>query len=455
MIFLLLLAVRLPALIGTYDMSVQELNFMLVGEKISSGASMYSDIWETTAPLSAALFGIIDFLFGRSQAAYIIIAWLFVCIQIFFFNRLVLVNKVYNENTYVPGLVYGVLASLHSDFFTLTPMLMSVTFVIPALNNIFRHIEIRAKRDEQILYIGLYMGLAYLFYLPMIVFSLGVLVVFILFTGTVTRRYIMLIYGLLVPILITSFYYVLLGRWQDFMLSALQPLFQGQGSSYVSYKFLIIILAVPTVFLILSFFKMALAGRFNNFQARLNQSTFVFLIFAILTISLNDMSTPNAYFILVPFLSYYLSHFFLLIRRRFFAELGFIVFVATLIVFNYGERFNIIHLKDESYSKKYYLDDQEYLQYEGQKIVSFGNNLRPYQHAKSATPFLNWKISKEVLERPDYYDNLTLILKGFKQDMPDIIIDDNGIMPALRERIIPLRENYQLKSPGIYEKINS
>ncbi|MEM7107225.1 MAG: hypothetical protein AAF519_03280 [Bacteroidota bacterium] len=454
-IFLLLLAVRLPALIGNYDTSVQELNFMLVGEKMAAGASMYSEIWETTSPLAAAIFGIIDFLFGRSQTAYLLIAWLFVCVQVFLFNRLVLVNKVYNENTYVPGLVYGVLASLHADFFTLTPMLMSVTFVLPALNNIFRHIEIRAKRDEQILYIGLYMGLAYLFYLPMIVFSVGVLLVFILFTGTVTRRYIMLIYGLLVPMIMTSFYYLLLGRWQDFIVSALQPLFKGQLHSYVSYKFLLVILAVPTLFLVMSFFKMAVAGRFNNFQARLNQSTFVFLVFAVFTVILNDLSAPNAFYVLVPFLSYYLSHFFLLIKRRFFAEIGFAAFIVALIVSNYGGIFTIIDLKDKSYAQEYYLEDREYLQYKDKKIVVFGDNLKPYQYAKSATPFLNWKIAKEVLQRPDYYDNLTLILKGFKQDMPEIIIDYNSVMPSLRERILPLKEGYQLKSAGIYEKTNS
>ncbi|MEM9390503.1 MAG: hypothetical protein AAGA02_08515, partial [Bacteroidota bacterium] len=165
-IFLLLLAVRLPALLGSYDTSVQELNLMLTGERLASGFDMYSDVWETTSPISAGVFGVIDFLFGRSQTAYLIIAWIFVCIQVFFFNRLVLTNKVYNENTYVPGLVYGLVASLHSDFFTLTPMLMGVTFLLPALNNIFNHIEVRAKHDEQILYIGLYVGLAYLVYLP-------------------------------------------------------------------------------------------------------------------------------------------------------------------------------------------------------------------------------------------------------------------------------------------------
>ncbi|MEO0552051.1 MAG: hypothetical protein AAF149_02555 [Bacteroidota bacterium] len=451
-IFLLLLAVRLPALLGSYETSVQELNLMLVGERLASGFDMYSDVWETTSPISAGVFGIVDFLFGRSQTAYLIIAWIFVCIQVFFFNRMVLANKVYNENTYVPGLVYGLVASLHNDFFTLTPMLMGVTFLLPALNNIFNHIEVRAKHDEQILYIGLYVGMAYLVYLPMIVFGLAVLVAFVFFTGTVTRRYIMLFYGLLLPLLAISFYYLLLKRWQDFMYSALQPLFSGYQHWYVSYKFLLIMLAIPLLFLVMSFFKMASSGRFNNFQARLNQSMFLFMLFALGAIFLNDAGTPNAYFLLTPFFSYFLCHLFLLIKRKFIAEVSFLLFILSVALINYG---NFKILSNQDYTNEYYINEGEYLQYTNKKIVVFGENKRPYNHASVATPFLNWEISKDVLQRPDYYDNLTIILKGFKQDMPDIIIDDSGVMPSLQERVVPLKENYKLKSAGIYERISN
>lgn len=428
---------------------------MLVGEKLANGSDMYSDVWETVSPLSAAVFGAVDFLFGRSQTAYILIAWVFVCVQVFFFNRLVLANKVYNENTYVPGLIYGLMASLHSDFFTLTPMLMGVTFLLPAINNIFSHIEVRAKHDEQILYIGLFVGLAYLFYLPIIILALGILVIFLLFTGTVTRRYLLLLYGLLLPLVIISFYYLLLGRWEDFMYSALQPLFQGYQHWYVSPMMLLLMISVPLIFLIISFFKMASGGRFNNFQTRLNQAMFVFLVFSVGTIFLNDAGTPNAYFILTPAVSYFLSHYFLLIQRKFLAEIAFTLFITGLVLVNYGTVYNIITFGNDSYTKDYYLDFEEYKTYEGRKIVVFGENKKPYLHALAATPFMNWKISKGVLQRPGYYDNLTVIWKGFKEDMPDVIIDDNNVMPSLMERIVLLKENYRLKSKGVYERASN
>ena len=116
-IFLLLLAMRIPAMIGPYEITVPELSYMLVGEKFSEGSKLYSEIWENMAPLSAIVYGIIDFIFGRSVVAYQIIAWLFVCFQVFLFNRLLLLNKVYNENTYIPGFIYALLMSFFSDFF--------------------------------------------------------------------------------------------------------------------------------------------------------------------------------------------------------------------------------------------------------------------------------------------------------------------------------------------------
>ncbi len=239
------------------------------------------------------------------------------------------------------------------------------------------------------------------------------------------------------------------------MYSALQPLFAGYQHWYVSYKYLLVMMSVPVFFLLGSFFKMAASGRFNNFQARLNQSTFVFLLFAVGTIFLNDAGTPNTYFILVPFLSYFLSHLFLLIKRRFIVEISFAVFLATLVITNFGGVFNLIDLTKPLFSKDYFLKSGEYQEYRNSKILVIGSNLKPYQYAKMATPFLNWNISKKVLLRPNYYDNLTLVLKGFKEDMPDIILDDHEVMPSLQEKILPLRESYILKSPGVYKRVSN
>ena len=85
-IFFLLLALRIPAMLND-NLTIPELNYMLVGEKLTNGADLYSEIWDNIGPLSAMVYALIDFLFGKSQLAYQIIAWLFVFFQAFIFNR--------------------------------------------------------------------------------------------------------------------------------------------------------------------------------------------------------------------------------------------------------------------------------------------------------------------------------------------------------------------------------
>ncbi|TRX50447.1 hypothetical protein FNH22_25750 [Fulvivirga sp. M361] len=450
-IFFLLLALRMPALISEETLTVPELNYMLVGEKLAAGESLYDGVWANIGPLSALVYGTIDFLFGRSQLAYQIFALLFVFVQAFFFNRILLINKVLNENTYIPGLIYAFLMSYFWDFFTLTPILMSVTFILLALHNIFSHIEFRARKDEMILNIGLFLGIAYLFYFPAFIFGLGTLVIFVLFTGTVIRRYFMLMYGYFLPFILTSLYFLVSGRWQDYSYSFLQPLFFGFRHWYTSYLSVLMILSVPLLLLVFSFLKMGSSGRFNNYQVRLNRAMFVWFLFSLVVVFLSDVNAPNTYVILVPSLAFYFGHFFLLMRRKWLAELTFILFIASLVYVNYGTTYSFSFFANRFHTEDYVIDNEKYKEFAGKKILVLGKDISPYRHAKMATPFLNWDISKSIFQNPDYYDNLSLIFKGFNDDMPELIIDKHAVMPVVFERIVPLSEFYESKLPGIYQ----
>ena len=453
-IFFLLLALRIPSLLED-TLTEPGLNYMLIGEKMADGTRLYSEIWANIGPLSAVVYGVIDFLFGRSQLVCQVVAWLLVFFQVFIFNRLLLFHKVYNENTYVPGLIYALLMSYFWDFFTLTPMLMSITFILLALYNIFSHIEFRAKRDEMILNIGLYLGLAYLFYLPTFILGLGTLLIFLFFTGTVTRRYFMLIYGYFLPFILASLYYLLTGRWQEFIYSFIQPLFFGYRNWYISYWAALLIFSVPIVLLILSLIKMGSSGRFNNYQARLNQAMFVWMAFSLGVVFLSEINAPNTYVIMVPVLSFYFSHYFLLIRRVFLAELVFFVFLVSIVVVNFGSIYDFFHVVKASNFESYRVPVNGYEQYADKKILVLGEDLSAYRYATAATPFLNWDISKSVFQNPGYYDNLSVILQGFENDPPEVIIDEKGVLPGILELVVPLRENYQPISPGIYQRINN
>lgn len=433
------------------QLTIPELDYMLVGEKMSDGASLYNQLWENIAPLSAGVYLVIDFLFGRSQNAYYWVSLFVVFFQCFLFNRLLLINKAYNENTYVPGLIYTLFMSFFFDFLTLTPVVMSQTFILLALNNIFSHIEFKAKRDEKILNIGIYLGLAALFYLPNVIFGFATLLIFMFFTGTVLRRYLLMLFGFCLPLLMAATFYLVTGRLGNFIYSFINPLISFNTRHYIDNLSLLVIFVVPILLLLAAFVRINQRARFTNYQSRLVQAMFVWLLFCVLFILISDIYTPSIFIVFVPPLAFYISHYLLLIRKRFIAEIILLLFFASCILINHGTRFDFFFTKN-------YIDLSEYIVPEGnkelanKKVLILDEKLELYVNCKPATPFLDWHMVKNLFANLDYYDNQAVLYEGFINDMPEIIIDSNNVMPNVFDKMPTLKAKYTKRGGYYYLK---
>lgn len=422
---------------------------MLIGEKLAQGSKLYTDVWVNIAPLSSWAYGLVGYIFGRSQLTYEIIALLFAFFQCFLFNRLLLRNKAYNENTYIPGLIYAVLISYFFDFYTLNPVLMGLTFVLLALDHIFSHVEVRAKRDEKILNIGVYLGIASLFYMPFAAFLLATLLIFLFFTGTILRRYVLVLFGFSLPFLLIGCYFLIVGRFNDLLYNFLfSALFDKAW--YFSLMSALVLFAIPLLFLIIAWVSLGQKGRMTNYQSRLSQSMFIWFLFSVLFVIISDVHSPYLYQIFVPVAAYYLGHYFLLFRRRFLAEITFSLLFLSMILLNYGTYFHFFFAEKYIDTSEYLIVQKEPTELEGKNVLVLGENLEPYHKNTMATPFLSWKLSKRVFSNMEYYDNLTIILAGFKKDMPDIVIDEYDIMPDVVNNIPYLKDRYTQKSKSVY-----
>lgn len=430
-------------------LTVPELSYMLVGEKITNDSLLYSEIWDDIAPLSAFVYGIIDFLFGRSQLAFQILAYILACYHVYIFNKIMLVSRAFAENTYIPGYIYAILTSISYDMVTLSPFLIGLTFILMALGNIFSHIEVRAKRDEDILNIGIYIGLATICYLPFSIYAICTLVIFILFTGTVGRRYALMTFGFFLPIILTAGYFYLTNRISDFVYCFLAPFTIVNKVWFISMKHTLILFTVPIAFFILAFLRVARGTRLTNYQARLTQGMFVWFVFSGLFIILSDVNSPSVYIALGAAISFYLTHYYIVKKRGFFTEMSFLLFVALVVTTAIFTTFKS-PLKD-------YFDDSDYLvttknakKEKVKRILILDDDIKPYINSKSATPFINWQLSRRIFENLDYYDNLTLIHNGFKSELPDEIIDPNHVMESVFDRIPSLSIEYRKTREGNY-----
>jgi hypothetical protein len=165
-IFFLVMLLRLPYLISSEWLSIPELRWLLVGETLNEGDLLYVDILDDIGPLSAYVYSVLNFLFGRSQLAIQIFGLILFCFQVFYINHLALKHKMYNENNYLPALFYGILGLSSFNLITLSPIMMGLTFILFSLNGLLTQIESRNKTDANLINIGIFTGLALLFYIP-------------------------------------------------------------------------------------------------------------------------------------------------------------------------------------------------------------------------------------------------------------------------------------------------
>lgn len=453
-IFFLLIIISLPYFLSGKAQTIPELEWMIVGEKMSEGASLYIGVWDDLSPLSAGVYWLIDEVFGRSQLTYQILSLLLIIVQGAIFNSIMLSHKVYHENTYAPALIYATLMTLSFDFLTLSPVLMSMTFILLALNLLLQYIQRYQKSDDRALKIGIYLGVATLFYFPVFLYSIMIILSFVLFTGSSLRKNLLFIYGFVLPVVIVGLYYFWNGGMRSFLIQFFYANFTLPDKTHINLTSLLTIAAVPSVFLLLALLRVFGFPSFTNFQTRTQQIMFIMLALNAVVYSLANTKAPYLLVLFVTPSAFFLTHYFLLIRKRIWTELQFLIFFSLVILVNWGSYYGFFFTsRFVDYDSLIVQESPLNAYVEGKKIVVFGQGMELYRDATLATPYLNWELSKLHLENLDYYDNLTAVYKNFREDMPDLIVDKENVMPKLAGKIPALEKAYRrTEHEGVYAR---
>jgi hypothetical protein len=449
--FFLLVIFRIPFWISGPDLMIPELQWMLIGERMSRGFVMYYEIWDYTSPLSATVYWFIDMIFGRSVIAYHILALIFAFIQVYLFNFIAYKNKFFPVNGYIPALVYAVLISFSMDFLTLSPILMGTTFVLLALNNIISQIEFRAKRDEKLLSIGLYLGIAGLFHFPLIVLGPIMVVVLLLFSSTIPRRFFMILYGWMVPFIFTGIYYFFTDSLYFFWLNQVSAWFRIPHFNVVPVSQVLLIIAPIMVFILFSVIRIMKKARLTNYQSRLIQVMFSSIALSTVILFMEIDRYLFVFIAFIPWVAYFVSFYFILAKRKWFAEFMFLVLLMSVV----GVNWYTVLDKDQTLIdfSGYYLPEL-HEPVKPEKLALMDNGIQTYVTNTPATPFLNWRLSVIDWENLNRYPFLSLSVKSILKEKPEKIIDPNGYFKELLDRAPFLRDMYQLEEVNVYRLNN-
>jgi hypothetical protein len=452
---ILLVVFRLPFFVPGPVHTTPQLEWLVLGEKMSSGAHLYVDVLHPAGPITAGIYWIFNELFGRSLLPLHIAALILIFIQASALSFIMINFRSLNQNTYVPALIYVVLMSFFPDAAVLSPQLISITFIIMAINLVVNHISSRDKNDWVILYAGLCFGLATLSYAQSALFVVSALITMLLFTSTTPRRYILMIYGFFVPLTIVWIYYFWKNEAGMLFVNFFYSFSYRSGYGDFNYGSLMLLISGPLIFLVWALFKIITSATLTNVQVTQQNFMFILLVTGLVIISLDYYDAPFSLIILFIPMSFFIAQLFLSFKRKWFTEILFLIFLLLTLGNGYGSYFGIIKPTEAVSALKIIPQKMPYDEIvSGKKVLWVGIHPEIYRHARLATPYLSWPVSQRFLEHSDNPDILIRITRQMLNDLPDVIIDDHLLIRKIFTLAPVLAEKYKQEGQsGIYYRV--
>lgn len=447
-VLLIMSLIALPVLINSDMITYQELKNIVLGEALNDGKVIYTQVVDDTPWLGAQTAKWTEWMLGRSLTARHVIALLLLFFQATFFSLILIRNKAYNENNYFPALIFGLLCFFSFDMLTLSDELWASTFLLFALNNLFKEIEFKVQRDENILNLGFFLGIASLFVFSTSIFLIGSIAVLLIFARIDLRKSSMLLFGFLFPHLALLMLYYFKNGLPELGRSFYGANFSLESVKFISWQSLLWLGSIIVIYFVFSMVMLGREARFTRYQAQLLQVMLIWLMIAVINVFVMRELTPHSFIICLPSLTYFLSHYLLLIRRKWIAELTLGLLIASVVGVSTLARMSQFDRVD--YSRMFVTNKSPV---KNKRILVLGNRFDMFKNNKMASYFLNWERSKEIFELNHYYSDLVLISESFQNDPPEVIVDEQNKMEKIFSRLPSLKVKYQRK--GIfYEKVN-
>lgn len=450
----LLLLIRLPLLLHPFPLLTPELNWMLVGEQMSEGDLLYRDIWDSVSPLSAVVYWGLHTVFGRSALSLHIAATVVSVFQIVYFNYLTNNRDLYPDRSFWPGLLYMLFLHLSFDCLTLSPVLMSTSFLLLAFGTLVKQMDRRGATDE-VFEVGFYIGIAALFYLPSALFLIWATVSLLFYSGASFRQHSLSLFGFLFPIAATVLYYYLNNSLDDFNRNLLASVFRVRQYSLSDFQSLVASLLIPLGLGVLGFLSLFRStSRYVNFQQRVQQIMAIWFLVAVLTIGLVPFLAPMSFLSFVPPMAYFAFFYFENVRKAWLAELGFSVAFSLMLLLFYQGLLGLIPGSDLGRLSSLQVQPSPLPDnIKNQHVLIIGEDLSAYRQNRPATPYLNWDLAKYDLKNLDNYDAVINVFDHFQKDPPDYIIDRENVVEKLFQRAPALATRYEKTgSAGVYKR---
>jgi len=192
----------------------------------------------------------------------------------------------------------------------------------------------------------------------------------------------------------------------------------------MSGKSMLVLCAMPLLYLFISLFILNRDARLTKYQSQIFQAMFLLFMVAFIQVFFAADRRPQSMIPFIPPVSFFLTHFLLLIRRRRFAEIHLWTLLIGIVTVAYLARYDkigYIQYKD-------LIVNDNLGSVHGKRILVLKDQPEKFVNNHLAAAFYEWKLCRPIFEEPDYYQNVQIVDELFERDLPEEIIDPNNLM---------------------------
>ncbi len=416
---------------------------MVLGERLGEGFFLYQDIIDDSGPLSAGLFTMVDFLFGRSQLAYELIGRAFILFQIIYWNTILIKYRVFDENTYLPAIIMAALFHFSFDMLSLNPAMLGSTFLILALGQLFSQTVLQKETSESTLLIGIYGGLAAGFHPSYLLFLPYMVITGIAISSFSFRQLMLSLVGYVLPILfIIVFYY-----WNDGLQEAIDiwpMILVSEKISFQSVWSWLTLASFPIVLSMVGYFLSAVLKGSTINQQKQRQLIILWLIFAAAEFFFIKKQAAFQLIIFIPGLTYMITQCFIHLKRGMISNLSFYLLIFGLPIGAWW------FWQTKVDNPMYFVSEQINPALNGKEIMILGPDISDYQNSKLGGPFLNYSLSKVYLNQDRDLPEKARLYQMLQNQEPQVIIDQEGQFEAILNDFPELSRHYVLDKKGVF-----
>lgn len=429
-------------------LTIDEMELHLLGKSVSSGTQIYKDIWTTQSAFFLWVEAFLNILPGHiriwSFVFSIVLALILWASSAGIFSS----REVFTQKNQLFGFTLVLVLMSLPTFAVASPSSLGTLFL-----SLFYVVTLRKQNIEgQRLFLGgILVGLAILSDFtawPLAIYS----VIVVLLVEQMNPDFVVNItFGLIASILFFLFYIWYIDGLYAFTLCIS---FFTHSSPFLDGFVWISSASLVWPLILIGLWSMAfisLNRSFATFQSQFIRKMFFFFIGGVAFLLLKGLKNHQDIQYLALPVAFLVAQYLIQIRKKWLAEsIGFFMILIMT--------FNAFFSKSLPWIKFFPLEDirqvsEPKLPVEGVPILVLGEQKQYYYQNQLATKFYNWKMTKAFLDDFDTYERVFTLRKEIDKYNPRFIIDQEGYMPVIVQRIPKYKLSYQLisESPNIYE----